>query len=92
MNNSEEIFKCYEEIRNELNKKDIEAVMRGTIWYKLMQLMSDQFNTISEGAQSESDIATKMDAAILSFSMNVLEPSGQPGIELDKERKVTIEK
>lgn len=92
MNNSEEIFKCYEEIRNELNKKDIEAVMRGTIWYKLMQLMSDQFNTISAGAQSESDIATKMDAAILSFSMNVLEPSGQPGIELDKERKVTIEK
>ena len=92
MNNSEEILKCYEGIRNELNKKDIEAVMRGTIWYKLMQLMSDQFNTISAGAQSESDIATKMDAAILSFSMNVLEPSGQPGIELDKERKVTIEK
>lgn len=92
MNNSEEILNCQEELRNELNKKDIEAVMRGVTWQKLMQLMADKFNTISASAKSESDVATKMDASILAFSMNVLEPTGQHGIELDKERKVTIEK
>lgn len=54
--------------------------------------MADKFNTISASAKSESDVATKMDASILAFSMNVLEPTGQHGIELDKERKVTIEK
>ena len=41
--------------------------MRSSVWQRLMELMADQFNTISAGAESESDIATKMDAAILSF-------------------------
>lgn len=92
MNNSEETFICYEQIRNELKKKDIEAVMRGNTWKRLMELMADHFNTISVGAQSESDVATGIDAAILAFSDNVMEPSGQRGFELSKERKVSIER
>lgn len=92
MNNSKEIFDCYANIRDELIGKDIEAIMRGKHWAQLMRLMSDHFNTISIGAQSESDIATKMDASILAFSDNVMEPSGLQGFTLDKERKVTIEK
>lgn len=71
MNNSKEIFDCYANIRDELIGKDIEAIMRGKHWAQLMRLMSDHFNTISIGAQSESDIATKMDASILAFSDNV---------------------
>lgn len=91
MNNTETL-ECYEQIRKELKKKDIEAVMRSSVWQRLMELMADQFNTISAGAESESDIATKMDAAILSFSSNVMEPSGQQRFELNKERNVRIEK
>lgn len=92
MNNSKEMFKCYELIRNELKKKDIEAVMRGKVWQRLMELMADHFNTISASAQSESDVATNIDAAILAFSTNVMEPSGQRSFEVNKERAVSIEK
>lgn len=92
MSNIEETFVCYEELRNALKKKDIESVMRSSVWYKLMELIADNFNTISAEADSESDIATKMDAAILSFSQNVMEPSGQKKFELKKEHKVIIEK
>ena len=52
MNNSKETFKCYEKIRKELVNKDIEAVMRGSNWSRLMKLMADHFNTISISAQS----------------------------------------
>lgn len=90
MNNSKEIFDCYANIRDELIGKDIEAIMRGKHWAQLMRLMSDHFNTISIGAQSESDIATKMDASILAFSDNVMEPSGLQGFTLDKERNYYI--
>ncbi len=91
-NNAAEMFECYETLRNELKERDLESVMRSRGWRKLMELLADNFNTISASASSESDIATKIDAAILAFSQNVLEPSGQKGFELNKERKVDIEK
>lgn len=92
MSNIEETFVYYEELKNELKKKDMESVMRGSAWYKTMELIADNFNTISADAVTESDVATQMDAAILSFSRNVMEPSGQKKFELKKEHKITIEK
>ena len=92
MDNSIEMLECYDALRKELSSRDLEAVMRSQMWRKLMGLMADKFNTISAGASSESDIATNIDAAILSFSQNIMEPSGRKGFELSKERKVAIEK
>lgn len=91
-NNVTKTLACYEQLRKELMDRDLESVMRDNTWYELMGLLADAFNTIAASASSESDIATKIDAAILAFSQNVLEPSGQKGLELDKERKVNIEK
>lgn len=92
MTGNEVKLKCYEHLREELKKKDIEAVMRGDNWKQLMCLMADTFNTIAAKAESESDVATNIDAEILAFSHNVLEPSGVKGFELKKEHKVVIEK
>lgn len=91
MNNAEDIVKCYEMLRSELKVKDLEAVMRGDTWARAMGLMADKFNSISARANSESDVATQIDAEILAFSHNVLEPSGRKGFDLKKERKVQIE-
>lgn len=92
MTGNEVKLKCYEHLREELKKKDIEAVMRGDNWKQLMCLMADTFNTIAAKAESESDVATNIDAEILALSHNVLEPSGVKGFELKKEHKVVIEK
>lgn len=91
MNNAEEMVKCYGMLRSELKVKDLEAVMRGNTWTRAMGLLADKFNSISARANSESDVATQMDAEILAFSHNVLEPSGRKGFDLKKERKVQIE-
>lgn len=87
-----EILNCYDAIRKELVSRDLEAIMREEIWKKLMRHMADKFNTIAANANSESDVATNIDSTILSFSQNVVEPSGRKGFELNKERRVTIEK
>lgn len=92
MSNNFEMTESYSRLRLELKIKDIESVMRGQNWHKHMRLMADQFNTYSKEAKSESDVATKMDALILAFSQNVIEPSGNKGFELCKEHKVSIEK
>ena len=91
MNNAEDMVKCYEMLRTELKVKDLEAVMRGDTWERAMRLMADKINSISARANSESDVATQIDAEILAFSHNVLEPSGRKGFDLKKERKVQIE-
>lgn len=91
MNNAVDMVKCYEMLRSELKVKDLEAVMRGNTWARAMGLMADKFNSISARANSESDVATQIDAEILAFSHNVLEPSGRKGFDLKKERKVQIE-
>ena len=57
-----------------------------------MKLMADEINSASLGAKSESDIATQMDATILAFSQNVLEPVGKKGFKLEKEKKVSLKK
>lgn len=90
MDNYKEMLECYETLRSELNNHDLEAAMRRNTWKKLMNLMADRFNTISAEAVSESDVATNMDAVILSFSQNVIEPSGNKGFELKKEYKVSL--
>lgn len=91
MNNAEEMVKCYGMLRSELKVKDLETVMRGNTWTRAMGLLADKFNSISARVNSESDVATQMDAEILAFSHNVLEPSGRKGFDLKKERKVQIE-
>lgn len=88
---NEETLKCYEILRGELKEKDLEAVMRGTTWNRLMNLMADKFNSIAERANSESDVATQIDAEILAFSQNVIIPSGRKGFDLKKEHKVQLE-
>ena len=89
---SEEKIDCFNVLREELKNRDIESVMRDNSWLKLMKLMADEINSASLGAKSESDIATQMDATILAFSQNVLEPVGKKGFKLEKEKKVSLKK
>lgn len=91
MNSVVDMVECYETLRSELKEKDLETVMRGSTWERAMGLMADKFNSISARANSESDVATQIDAEILAFSHNVLEPCGRKGFDLKKERKVQIE-
>lgn len=89
---SKEKIDCFNVLREELKNRDIESVMRDNSWLKLMKLMADEINSASLGAKSESDIATQMDATILAFSQNVLEPVGKKGFKLEKEKKVSLKK
>lgn len=91
-NRKQKIFECYEKLREELKKRERDAVIKGDTWRHLMSLMADEFNSISASASSESDIATKMDAQILNLSSNVFVSSGLHEFELDKERRVTLKK
>lgn len=88
---SEETLNCYAALRQELSVADLEVVMRGVSWKKMMNLMADRFNSIAARAESEADVATKIDAEILAFSHYVLEPTGRRGFDLKKEHKVELE-
>lgn len=92
INRKQEISNSYSKLREELKKKEIDAVVRGDSWKFLMGLMADEFNSISASAVSEADVATRIDAHILNLSNNVFAPSGLHEFELTKERKVTIRK
>ncbi len=92
INRNQQILDCYSKLREELKKKEMDAVVRGNTWKSLMRLMADEFNSISASASSESDIATKMDAQILNLSSNVFVPSGLHEFVLNKEHGVTLKK
>lgn len=89
---NQKVLELYNILREELKMQELDVVTRGEAWKELMGLMADEFNSISASANSESDIATKMDAQILNLSSNVFEPSGLHKFELNKERGVTLKK
>ncbi len=90
VNRKQKIVECYDKLRKELKKEERDVVIKGETWKNLMQLMADEFNSISSSASSEADIATNIDSQILSLSSYVFAPSGLHEFELDKERKVNL--
>ena len=80
------------ELKKQLERSDIESVMRGGLWKEQMRLMADAFNTASAKAESESDVATEIDRTIMELSERVLEPTGHKAFELKKEVPVELEK
>ena len=67
VNRKQKIVECYDKLRKELKKEERDVVIKGETWKNLMQLMADEFNSISSSASSEADIATNIDSQILSL-------------------------
>lgn len=90
MNIALEISNVLEELRKELKAGELESVMRGDNWHKLMSLVSDDINMAAKTAGSESDVAFEMDRMLVNISEGLLVPFGYDGYTPLREKSIDL--
>ncbi len=77
-------------LREELKVSELESVMRGDNWRKLMSLVSDNINMKAKTAGSESEIAFEMDRMLINISEGILIPCEYNGYDTKREKVITL--